>query len=225
MRSPRYRSDKDSDDRREVQPETAQPQRRYHVPQRPQYRVRHRPHRAGDRRNEAARRQEQVQVVDQDRQQNGAEQYVVRVQHERRQQPGHAEPEQLQRQPPPYSASLLACSVAASMPSYTAATNPAFSIATTAAAVVPPGVMTSSRIWCAALSWSRTAVPPIVPFTSLRATSRGMPSLTPACTNASAKSATYAGPDPCSAVAASKSRSGSSITSPTCRKMPTTSGR
>src|SRR5918994_1214168 len=97
-------------------------------------------------------------------------------------------------------------------------------MATNAAAVVPPGVMTSSRTWWALRSLSSTAVPPIVPTTSLRATSRGMPSLTPACIRASAKSATYAGPDPCKAVAASKRRSGSSCTSPTWRKMSTTVG-
>src|SRR5919112_3666684 len=105
-----------------------------------------------------------------------------------------------------------------------APTNPAFSMATNAAAVVPPGVMTSSRTWWALRSLSSTAVPPIVLTTSLRATSRGMPSLTPACIKASAKRATYAGPDPCRAVAASKRRSGSSWTSPTWRKMSTTVG-
>src|SRR5215208_1451924 len=225
-----YVEGEDYDYGRKVQREATKIQRRNPAPDGQYYGIDHCPDGVVDHLKEP-RRRVAGEPADQDPRDDEPEQYVKRVVHRGLEQRAHAKPEPLQeesrtqRRCHGHLASSLACSVAASTPSYTAATKPAFSIAANAAAVVPPGVVTSSRIWYAAFSLSKTPVPAMVPLTSLLASSRGMPSRTPACTRASAKSATYAGPEPWSAVAASKSCSGSSMTSPTCRKMSITAGR
>src|SRR5919199_7003143 len=153
QKRPPYGEAEDGDDRRQAQRETADFQRRYPAGLRCQYGVNHPPDSVVYYLKEP-RRRVTWEPADHHPRYYEPEHYVVRVAHCARKQQTYAVPERLQydeekdrlrhqhRQP----ASLRARSVAASTPSYTAAAKPAFSIAAKAAAVVPPGVVTSSRI-------------------------------------------------------------------------------
>jgi hypothetical protein len=90
-----------------------------------------------------------------------------------------------------------------------------------AAMVVPPGevTMSLSSAGCFPVSRSILAAPSKVCAANFKATSLGNPKLTPASARASAKTKTYAGPLPESAVTASINFSGTSTTNPTALKI------
>src|SRR5215218_4620186 len=157
-----YEEAEDYDYGRKVQREAAEIQRRDPTPDGQHDRVHHRPDGVVDHLKEP-RRRVAGEPTDQDPRDDEPEQDVKCIVHHGREQRAYAKPKPLQEEGEShlqrrrhYLASPRACSVAASTPSYTAATKPAFSIAANAAAVVPPGVVTSSRIWYAAFSLSKT---------------------------------------------------------------------